>query len=766
MKTILLFLALTNHLLSLANNTIRGKIENKENYAIQWANITLYEDSTFVVGAISDQNGYFSFERIKNANRIMVSALGYKEYTGKIPDDGNLGVITLIEDTMTLQEIVVKGNLPTTRVLGNAMVTNVENSIMSKLGTAKDVLKKIPLVIENDGSYIVFGRGTPEIYINGRLLRDKTDLEQINSEHIKSVEVISNPGSQYSSKTNAVIRIKTLRPKGDGISVSFDNSSKFAHYILNSNNLLLKYRNRGIEVFVDGHFNGGKRKFHEISSITTYNKEIFKQQLDVHTTKTYSEFYTKLGFNYQFNDKHSFGMYYKAGRSKTGEKGTSNTDIMVDNVLIEKLLQHKKGINLTLPNQEGNIYYSGTIGKLSINFNGDFVQKEVSKNDTQYELNDNTQNHKVLTDATNRSKLKAEKLVFSYPIWKGVLHIGEEFTDSYASYLSEYEGNNISGGNIEIKEKNLATFLEVSQTLGKLRMGMGVRFEYVRYRYFNKGILENELSQNYKDWFPNFSIATQIGEVGFSLNITSRTQRPSYRQLDGTLNYVNRYSYQTGNPSLKPAQKYTTQLLAQWRMFFVQTIYSYEKDAIFYKTAQYNDDPLIKVVYSENVPKLQQLQIALGAKFKFRNWTTQPTLGLFNNFFCTDFLDANKKFNKPFLFFNCNNNIELSHNWNIDADLMLKTAGNVQNCYIKTSGYFNVGIRKSFFNKNLVFQLKFNDLFNTSNEKIILYNGDIKVCTDNYQESRNAVITLRYKFNTTNSKYKGGGAGTNEKKRL
>ena len=43
----------------------------------------------------------------------------------------------------------------------------------------------------------MFGKGTPLIYINGRLVQDKNELAQLNSQDIKNVEVITNPGSKY-----------------------------------------------------------------------------------------------------------------------------------------------------------------------------------------------------------------------------------------------------------------------------------------------------------------------------------------------------------------------------------------------------------------------------------------------------------------------------------------------------------------------------------------------------------------------------------------
>ena len=46
-------------------------------------------------------------------------------------------------------------------------------------------------------------------------------------------------------------------------------------------------------------------------------------------------------------------------------------------------------------------------------------------------------------------------------------------------------------------------------------------------------------------------------------------------------------------------------------------------------------------------------------------------------------------------------------------------------------------------------QFNANDIFDTNNERIVMYNGDIKVTTVNYQESRNVMLTLRYNINTS-----------------
>lgn len=86
------------------------------------------------------------------------------------------------EDISLLNDVVVKGNLPVTRMKGDAMVTSVENSVLSRVGSASDVLTKISGITKKQDAFEVFGKGTLLIYINGRKLRDLSELEQLNSD--------------------------------------------------------------------------------------------------------------------------------------------------------------------------------------------------------------------------------------------------------------------------------------------------------------------------------------------------------------------------------------------------------------------------------------------------------------------------------------------------------------------------------------------------------------------------------------------------------
>jgi len=123
----------------------------------------------------------------------------------------------LNDTTMMLQEVTIKSTLPKTRVKGDAMRTIINGTILEKAGSCTDVLNRIPqLKAEKDGGVEVFGRGNAEVYINGRKVQDLKELSRIQSDQIKMVDVVQNPGARYAASVKAVVRITLKKQQGEG----------------------------------------------------------------------------------------------------------------------------------------------------------------------------------------------------------------------------------------------------------------------------------------------------------------------------------------------------------------------------------------------------------------------------------------------------------------------------------------------------------------------------------------------------------------------
>ncbi len=119
----------------------------------------------------------------------------------------------------------------------------------------------------------------------------------------------------------------------------------------------------------------------------------------------------------------------------------------------------------------------------------------------------------IVSAGLKKSRLLAEKLILSYPVWKGSIEVGEEYTNSRLNYANTYEGVPIDNSLTDIHEDNIAAFASLSQTFGVVNVSAGLRYEHVNYKYFENNQLQKDQSKNYNNFFPTFSLSAPINKV-------------------------------------------------------------------------------------------------------------------------------------------------------------------------------------------------------------------------------------------------------------
>ena len=319
MKTLrkkLLLLCTLASSFGLSAQTVSGKLVDEQNQPLPYANVVLLSlpDSAFVNGTISGEDGTFTLDATSQNQIVKISSIGYKTVCKPV-SPANIGIVQVVSDAQQLGEVVVKADLPKTRVKGDAMVTTVAGSILENAGTGNDLLNKIPGVSANEGDIKVFGAGTPEIYINGRKVRDKSELDQLASDNIKSVEVVNNPGSRYDATVNAVIRIQTKKPQGEGFGFNnrFYTGYGYGWNVLDQYNF--NYRKGGFDL--SGMLYGKKGYTEDRKTITqkTLLDKTWIQDSYLSTQYDMKDISAMLSLNYQFNENNSLGARYDYDRT-------------------------------------------------------------------------------------------------------------------------------------------------------------------------------------------------------------------------------------------------------------------------------------------------------------------------------------------------------------------------------------------------------------------------------------------------------------------
>ena len=227
-----------------------GTVVDENGQPMPFVNVVLLSmpDSTFVQGAMTDEQGHFQIVTPQGDGLLKVSSIGYEtQYLN--PKTFNGQMIQMKEATLMLGEVVVKSQLPKTRVKGEAMRTTVEGTILEKAGTVADALARVPsLEAKRDGAVTVLGRGEAEVYINGRKVQDVSELSRLRSDQIQHIDVIQNPGARYAASTKAVVRITLKKAQGDGFSFQDNLTGMYQYGHTITNNLDVNYRTGGLDI--------------------------------------------------------------------------------------------------------------------------------------------------------------------------------------------------------------------------------------------------------------------------------------------------------------------------------------------------------------------------------------------------------------------------------------------------------------------------------------------------------------------------------------
>jgi len=756
------------------NHHLTGTIIDENRQPVPYANVYLLHpsDSTVIGGGVSNEAGVFVIPYEQPTVLARISYVGYKT-TYRLCSKEYVGNIQIHPEVLTLKGVVVTGERPKIQLKGNSLVMNVEGTVMERMGSAEDVLSRVPTISKKGDVFEILGKGVPLIYLNNRKLTDFQELKNIQSDNIKNIEVIQNPGARYDASINAVIIIHTKRTAGEGLGVELTSWSRKGHGFANNERINLTYRTGKLELFVNlfGAYNKRWEK-------GEFEQTVFADTLWVITNKQKDKvnnpfFEGRFGFNYQLDENNSFGGFYQNTYDYVKTWSDYDDDLQANGNMYDHLRNSSVNRAKGAPKHQVNLYYTGKIGKLAIDFNADYTYRNQRNRNQQQELSDEYDDRDVNTYALTRSRLMAEKLFVTHPLWKGQIEVGEEYTNTRWNSSFENAEGYIANSNNEQHEQTIAPFIELRQQIGSLQLSAGLRYEHVTSEYFVDGVRRNDQSRTYNDFFPSISLSTSVKKVQLSFSYAKRTTRPSYWQLSSDVVYENRLNLQTGNPYLKPIKYNNLNAMAMWKWLFLNVNFSHCVDPILFTAESLENDSKVNLVTHKNYDHIDWLIVTLGAQKNIKlaheiTWTPQYNISLMKPWFKAEFLGKLKNFNQPMISLQLGNILTLPHDWLLQVDFNMHTHGctgaNAKSECINPM--LSLSVSKDFCKRRLNVKLSGNDIFNGGISRFTLYSNRFMFNKMEDNDSRCVTLSLRYRFNVTSSKYKGTGAGNDEKKRL
>ena len=798
-----LLTAMSISIVSLAQNTgkITGSIKDGGNQKIiDAATISLLKskDSSLVKTAITDKEGNFVFENLKEGNYfVSASSLGHsKVYSNSFTltqeqNNINVGVLQLVPVNESLKEVVVTSKKPFIERRLDRTIVNVDASISNAGSSAMEVLEKSPgITIDKDGNISLKGKQGVKVFIDGKPSYlsgpDLANLlKSMGSAQLDQIEIMTNPPAKYDAAGNAgIINIKTKKNKTIGYNGSISSSVTQGKYIRTNESINLNYRNKNINVFGNYSFRHDKnysdltilRKFRDKNSKELLS--IFDQQSKF--TNDNNSNNAKLGIDINVSKKTTVGVV---------ASGFINTE-KFDNNNITLL---KNGMNIT----DSSTFASTEMNNKWKNFSGNFNLRHVfdttgreltfdadyihyTQNSSQSLANQyfdaanqkNAANDTLISTIPSDIKIYSFKADYSQPL-KGnaKLEAGVKAsfvkTDNDAAYDYLVNGKMVHDTNrsnhFVYDEQIKAAYINVNKQLNKKwSTQLGLRLENTVSKG-NQVTTNEKFERNYTQLFPTVFVGYEMNEKNnFSVNYGRRIERPDYADLNPFFFFLDKYTYQAGNTNLRPQFSHNIELSHTYAGNFTTTLNYTKTTDLINDVLDQNEEKNETFITKSNIASQRQYGITVTTMVPVKKWLKINLYANFSNNRFQGFINnSTVDLQSNLLTTNVNAQMSLGKGWNAELSGFYRTKGLEGVLLIGGLGAVNGGISKSVLNNKGTVKLGFRDIFSTQQFKGYAEYSYIDTRFVQKRDSRQASLSFNWRFGNAKiaaPKRKAGGA--------
>ncbi|MBK7426363.1 MAG: TonB-dependent receptor [Saprospiraceae bacterium] len=322
-----------------AQSRIHGRILENTGEPLAFANVLLHhaKDSSFVKAEISNEDGTFSFDGLTpDSYYYEVSMIGFTTINSGIlkidKDQFDLPLNDIKLTTSTeLAEVEIVAGKALVEVKADMLVFNVSTSPSASGVNGLELLKRAPgVTIDMDDNILLLGKGDVQIHINGRptQLRGKdlaTLLQNMNSDNIEAIEIISNPSSKYDAEGNAgIINLRLKKNPSTGLNGNIIASFTQGNLLRYNNGVTLNYGGERIRATLD--INRSEENTQD-DFIDIRKQNNFVLDLNSDEVRRRAGFNIGLGMDAQLSSKHSLGFTARAIINQSDNLLRSTTEI-------------------------------------------------------------------------------------------------------------------------------------------------------------------------------------------------------------------------------------------------------------------------------------------------------------------------------------------------------------------------------------------------------------------------------------------------------
>lgn len=573
--------------LSGMGQTISGNIVDENKEMVSMATVVLFSavDSSMVKGQISDLSGHFSFPYVKEGDYFLESRfVGYDKlvsdqfhYDGQ--SDYEHPALTMSSRAEQLGAVTVTAQRELIEVQPDKTVFNVEGSINAKGNTALELLRKSPgVIVDNNENLLIQGKSGVLVYIDGKRTPLSGEdlsayLNNLQSDQVDAIEVITNPSAKYDAEGNAgIINIRLVKDKNLGSNGSVNLGFRYGLNPKYNGSLNLNHRTNFMNVFGSYSLYTGENE--NSFFLTRDQNGTFFDQMNRGLSDDENHGF-RFGTDFFLNKNMTVGFLVSGNRSTNDNFSTSDTEISeTTDFVIDSLLAASNDQKRRRENTNYNLNFEWRMNNgqsLTIDLDhGTFDNRAESFQPNTYLLPDgttmlNNNTFSIITPTVINiytAKVDYEARVFGGQFGAGVKSTNITTDNTFDYYNIE---NDVSikdpdrSNNFVYKEQVNAAYLSWQKNLSdNVNFMAGLRAEHTH----SDGELTSEqqreedddkVVRNYINFFPSAGLTLSLNEMNnVRISYSRRIDRPNYQDLNPFEYRLDELSFQKGNPFLRP----------------------------------------------------------------------------------------------------------------------------------------------------------------------------------------------------------------------
>jgi hypothetical protein len=770
------------------NGFLRGRLfDSQTREALLFSSVALIRDSdsSLVTGAITDEDGRFVLENLRDGNyRLRITNIGYHPYVSHTVElkRGNnrldLGTFFINPSTTQLTQVEIVAARPVLEQQAGKLVFNVSQSTTSVGDNALETLKKFPgVTVDNEDNISLNGSSSVLVMIDDRPThltgaQLANLLKSMPSSSIERIEAMDNPSARYDAEgIGGILNIKTKRTRMMGYSGSVFTGARYHREFVQDGGFDLNFRNNNFTVFANFNISQNNTPTGSAGYTNfpngTRREENGAEKEDWQNRQTGRTIFGKGGFDYYINNRNIASLSYQINDRKHKVAGDMRTRIYGgrwDGV--NSAFQQLFDSDIASGNQNLSLNYQHIFD--STNQRQFFIdagwiqnhQKGGGSNEIRYYLGDflsmqEKEGYEV--DQPLTSNIFSIKGDLEYPLNKETkieTGVKYSFVNNDNNQRHDVIGDSdLSIINHYIYSENILSFYGmINHTFSpKLSVEAGLRGEFTALEGNNKTI-DSIHTNSYFNVFPSLGVNQKLTEkTGLNFSYTYRLRRPNYTDLNPIETRNSAFSFNSGNPYLNPDYSHIFRLAYTYNHLPIVRLAYARSDGEIRRITHYRRDTTFSK--PENLGKNNAVNLSLMFQHTFFDkWRLLVVTG--GEYSKTEFTYNDVPEKRDFFGgrYYVSNDITLSRTMSLDVNswgMFPRKA-----LFTKNAGMYsvNMGLRKSFFNRSLTVTLNLNDIFNTANK----WTNDSKFpagdgnYTTNYSEyywaSRSVSLRLTYRF--------------------